>query len=107
MDKGIVKFKDIEIYKNNKKIPKNKLNWISINKNKIFYLSMTNSRLYFFIDQIKKKNNKIKINKFKLNDNLESISFNYKGDWQLDNKTIKVNDDYKIIFNKQKDFNKI
>jgi len=106
--------KNIIVYRNNK-IFKND-NELKISNNDLIYLifglnkkNKTGGRLYFGLANLKGDKKEI-IKDLKLNKKKQTFEFRYKGHWEDENAKngeIKVNDIWKIIFNKENEFDKM
>ena len=106
--------KNIIVHRNNKIFEKD--NELKISHNDLIYLifglnkkNKTGGRLYFGLANLKGDKKEI-IKDLKLNKKKQTFEFRYKGHWEDENAKngeIKVNDIWKIIFNKENEFDKM
>jgi hypothetical protein len=101
-----IQAKNISIYIDNMIYGKERGTWLSISTSgsHLFYLSWKGGRVYFFLDKLGNE-----IDNFIINEDDQSISFDYEGLWQdfatnLDN---MVKKHFTIKFHDAKEFNRI
>ena len=106
--------KNIIIHKNNKIFKQD--NELKISNNNLIYLifgldkkNKTGGRLYFGLKNLKGDKKEI-IKDLKLDKKKQTFEFRYKGPWGNEdskNGEIKVNDKWKVVFEDEKEFNKM
>ena len=106
--------KKIIVHKNNKIFKQD--NELKISNNNLIYLifgldkkNKTGGRLYFGLKNLKGDKKEI-IKDLKLDKKKQTFEFRYKGPWGKEdskNGEIKVNDKWKVVFEDEKEFNKM
>lgn len=97
-----IKITDIDIKINTQKFPKDRTTWISLGAH--IYVAWRTGRTYWFLDREHKE-----IKNKRYDDDKQIISWTYKGPWEsfaTNQESIKTKN-FKIIFHKTKDYNKV
>ena len=103
--KKIIVHKNKKVYKEGNKI--------SISNNNLIYLSFgkkNTGRIYFGLNNLKNTKEDV-IKDLKLDKKKQTFEFRYHGDWEDESnnkfKIMKVNDKWKVVFEDEKEFNKM